>query len=183
MRPAVFLDRDGTINVDHGYVHRIADVQLIEGAAEAIAALNRAGFLVIVVTNQSGVARGLYTQEDVERVHAHLRVLLEAGGGHVDAFYYCPYHPEGQGAYRQDSPLRKPAIGMFELARRDFELDAERSWMVGDKLEDMLFAERAGLQGILVKTGEGARVLKHHSIPPRVFVADSIVQAVDRIVG
>ncbi len=156
-RPAVFLDRDGTINVDHGYVHRVEDLELIEGAAEAIAALNRAGKLVLVVTNQSGVARGLYTEVDVARFHEAMSEALAGEGAHVDAFYHCPNHPtEGIGRYRIDSRDRKPGTGMFDRARADFAIDVAASWMVGDKLDDMRFAKAAGLKALLVETGKGA---------------------------
>lgn len=182
MRPAVFLDRDGTINVDHGFVHRPEDLELIEGAAQSIARLNRADFHVIVVTNQSGVARGLFTETDVERFHLEIEARLRAAGGHIDRWYYCPFHPtDGIGAYRCESRLRKPDIGMFERACGDFDIDVTRSWMIGDKLEDMVFARRCGLRGVLVKTGHGARVLQEHREPAWFSVADSIVHAVASI--
>lgn len=159
-RPAVFLDRDGTLNVDRGYTHRVEDLELAPGAAEAIARLNRADFLVIVVTNQSGVGRGYYDETAVARFHAAIEARLAKAGAHIDAFYFCPFHPHAAVArYRRASPLRKPDTGMFDLARADFPIDVARSWMIGDKLDDMHFARQAGLRGILVPTvGEGAPV-------------------------
>jgi D-glycero-D-manno-heptose 1,7-bisphosphate phosphatase len=179
-RPAVFLDRDGTINVDSGYVWRARDLELCPGAAEGIARLNDAGHLVIVVTNQSGVARGYFSEDDVTAFHRVLSDTLNAHGAHVDAFYYAPFHPsEGKGRYRCESRLRKPDIGMFELAMHDFAIDVERSWMVGDHLHDMEFARRAGLRAILVGS-----VPRHPSEgePPFAWARD-LASATGRILG
>ena len=153
-RPAVFLDRDGTINVDHGYVHTPEAFEFLDGAPEAITELNRAGYLVLLVTNQSGVARGLYTEADVQRVHDHMMQQLTQRGARLDAIYYCPDHPQGIGEYRRPSRCRKPDIGMFEAASRDFRLATSQSWMVGDKLSDIHFGLNAGLRPILVLSGQ-----------------------------
>jgi len=154
----VFLDRDGTINEDFGFVHRPEDLVLLPGALEALATLKRAGFLLIVVTNQSGVARGHFSEADVARFHAHMNAVLTAGGAAIDAFYYCPYLPEAAvKAYRQASTQRKPDIGMFHAACRDFPIDVAASYMIGDRLSDVQFAARARLRAILVRTGQGAR--------------------------
>ena len=167
MKPAVFLDRDGTINVDSGYVHQLDELVFIEGAQKAVRRINEAGYLAIVVTNQSGVARGYYLEESVMRFHQHMSELLEAEGAHIDAYYYCP-HLEG--------PLRKPATGMFELAMQSFDIDVARSWMIGDKASDMGFARAAGLSPILVRTGKAESDEGAH-------VCDSIVEAVEHILG
>lgn len=184
MKPAVFLDRDGTLIVDRGYVHRVEDLAFIDGAVDAIAALNRQGWLVIVVTNQSGVARGYYSETDVERFHRAMRAELAKAGARVDAFYHCPYHPTaGLGRYRRDSPMRKPATGMFVRACDDYAIDVEASWMVGDKLDDMRFARAAGLRGILVQTGQGSDEVGTFDQPPWFATAESIVDACRNITG
>ncbi len=151
-RPAVFLDRDGTINVEVNYLHRVADFKLIEGVAEAIARLNGAGLPVIVVTNQAGIARGLYDEAALERLHIHLQEELARHAAHVDAFYYCPHHPDFTGA----CPCRKPAPGMLLDAARDHHIDLRRSWLVGDAAGDLHAGRAAGCRTILVRTGYGA---------------------------
>jgi D-glycero-D-manno-heptose 1,7-bisphosphate phosphatase len=151
LRPAAFLDRDGVINVDHGYVFRPDDLQFTPTAAKAIKMLNKADYRVIVVSNQSGVARGLYGSEDVERFHAHMQALLAAEGARIDAFYYCPYHPEGSVApYDCDHEDRKPGPGMLLRAMREWPIRREGSFMIGDKQSDVDAAERAGIPGLLV---------------------------------
>lgn len=155
----VFLDRDGTMNTEVNYLHRPEDLVLIPGTAEAVRLFNEAGFAVIVVTNQAGVARGYYTEEDVEKLHQYLNTLLGQSGAHVDAFYYCPHHPEhGIGKYKMDCRCRKPGTGMFEAAERDLAggIDRENSWMIGDKLCDTEAGHNYGIRSILVGTGYGA---------------------------
>lgn len=149
-RPAVFLDRDGTLVRDDGYVHAIADLEILAHVAAGLSALKRAGFLLIVVTNQSGVARGLYAEADVVRFHAELNARL-GPAAEIDAFYFCPFHPEAVlPQYRQASRLRKPDIGMFHEACRDFAIAVERSYMIGDRKSDAEFGARAGLHPILI---------------------------------
>jgi D-glycero-D-manno-heptose 1,7-bisphosphate phosphatase len=148
-RPAAFLDRDGVLNVDHGYVHRLEQLDLIPGAAEAVRLLNQAGFLTIVVTNQSGVARGLYGEDDVKRFNDEVRRRLAAAGARIDAFYYCPHHPQGSIAgYALVCDCRKPKPGLLEQAARDFAIDRARSFMIGDKDDDREAAAAFGIRGI-----------------------------------
>lgn len=155
-RPALFLDRDGVLNEDPGYVHRWEDFRWIPGAREAVAAFNRAGWWVFVVTNQSGVGRGYYAEDDVVALHAKMAEELEAAGAHIDAFYYCPHHPEAAvEAYRHpDPPDRKPNPGMILRALREHPVDVARSLMVGDKQADMEAARRAGVRGRLFEGGD-----------------------------
>ena len=157
----VFLDRDGTMNVEVNYLHRPEDLILIDGTAEAVRMLNEAGYRVIVVTNQAGVARGYYTEEDVMQLHAYMNELLGKEGAHVDAFYYCPHHPEhGIGKYKMACHCRKPETGMFEQAERDIPggINKEHSYMIGDKLLDTKAGRNYGVTGILVGTGYGAKI-------------------------
>ena len=163
MRKAVFLDRDGTINEEVHYLHKPEDLRLLPGAAEAIRRLKEAGFVTVVVTNQAGVARGYYTCEDVEALHRYLNQELEKTGGHIDAFYYCPHHPvHGIGVYRKVCRCRKPGIGMYEMAERDFAVDKAHSYMIGDKRLDIEAGHNYGVESILVGTGYG-RELKREA--------------------
>lgn len=155
MNPAVIFDRDGTLNVDHGYVHRPADLTFTPGAPAAIAALNRRGILAIVTTNQSGVARGYYGEDAVVRFHAHMQEALAAHGARIDAFYYCPYHEDGvMPAYRiADHPDRKPNPGMIVRAMREWAIDPARALLIGDREIDIAAARAAGIRGALYEGG------------------------------
>ena len=148
---AVFLDRDGTIVEDSGYLHEPDKVKLLPGAAEAIHRLNAAGILVVVVTNQSGIARGMYGVADYEAVQQQLGALLTAHGARLDASYYCPHHPRFTGA----CDCRKPGVKLFNDARQALGIDFTRSWWVGDRLSDVEPARELGGRAILVATGEG----------------------------
>lgn len=154
-RRAVFFDRDGVLNVDHGYVGCIAQFEWVEGARAAVARLNGLGFLVFVVTNQSGVARGYYTEEDVQALHAHMALDLAEQGARIDAFHYCPFLPGAPvKRYDRESPLRKPGPGMLlELIAR-FGVSRDGSFMIGDKESDMVAARGAGLAGLLFEGGD-----------------------------
>jgi D-glycero-D-manno-heptose 1,7-bisphosphate phosphatase len=167
-RPALFLDRDGVLNEDQGYVHRWEDFRWIAGAREAVAAFNGAGWLVIVVTNQSGVGRGYYTEEDMHALHARMSEDLKAVGGHIDAFYFAPQHPEAaDDAYRHpDPPDRKPNPGMILRALSEWPIDRERSVLVGDKPSDLEAALRAGIRGVLFEGGDLAEFLKNEALLP-----------------
>ena len=150
-RPGVLLDRDGVIMVDSGYVGHPDRVILIDGAAAAIARFNQANLPVVVVTNQSGVARGYFEITDVERVHRRLADLLAAHGARIDRFYFCPYYVDGTvPQFARHSWDRKPAPGMALAAAADFDLDLRRSWVVGDSDGDMQLAQAIGAVGIYV---------------------------------
>ncbi len=150
-KAAVFLDRDGTIIEDPGYLSDPDLVRLLPGAAEAIARLNRAGRPVIVVTNQSGIARGLFTREQYLATERRLDTLLQERGAHLDAHYYCPHHPDLTGP----CSCRKPGTQLFVRAAEELGLDLEASWWVGDRVRDVLPAETLGGRGLLVRTGAG----------------------------
>lgn len=150
-RPGILLDRDGTIIVDHGHVGSIDRVEFIEGSPKAIAEFNRAGIPVAVVTNQAGVARGLYGIDDVARVHQYIAECLAEYGAHIDLFVYCPYHPEGVvEAFARTSEDRKPRPGMAKAAAAALNLDLTASWVVGDRPEDIGLAEAVGASAIYV---------------------------------
>jgi histidinol-phosphate phosphatase family protein len=145
----LLLDRDGTIIVDHGYVGSVDRVEFIEGAAEAIALFNAAEVPVAVVTNQSGVARGLYGIEDVTNVHRHIAKRLADHGAWIDAFFFCPYHPDGLvSAFARTSDDRKPGPGMAHAAQAALNLDLSASWVVGDRPEDVGLAQAIGARAI-----------------------------------
>jgi D-glycero-D-manno-heptose 1,7-bisphosphate phosphatase len=167
-RPALFLDRDGVLNEDHGYVSRWEDFRWIPGAREAVAAFNRAGWLVIVVTNQSGVGRGYYTEDAMHALHARMVEDLAEVGGRIDAFYHAPQHPEAPvEAYRHpDPPLRKPNPGMILKALADWPIDREASLLVGDKPSDLEAALRAGIRGVLFEGGDLSEFLKNEALLP-----------------
>jgi len=148
---AVFLDRDGTIVEDPGFLHEPEKVTLLPGAAEAIRRLNEAGYRVVMVTNQSGIARGRYTVADYEAVQRRLGELLAAKGARIDAAYFCPHHPLLSGPCE----CRKPGLKLFRDAQAAFDIDFSRSWWVGDRLSDVQPARLLGGEGILVATGEG----------------------------
>lgn len=148
-RPAVFLDRDGVLNVDHGYVHKPDRLEWIAGAPQAVRLLNEAGYYVFVITNQSGVARGYYDEAAVKRFHAHMQERLLAQGAHIDAFYYCPHHPEGTiKELAVQCRCRKPGTGMLEQAAREWPIDPGRSFLIGDKDDDMAAAAAFNIRGI-----------------------------------
>jgi histidinol-phosphate phosphatase family protein len=148
-RPGILLDRDGTIIVDHGYVGSVDRVEFIDGAPGAIARFNRAGIPVAVVTNQAGVARGLYGLDDVAAVHRHIADRLAGHGAHVDLFLFCPYHPDGVvEGFARTSEDRKPAPGMAKAAAAALNLDLTASWVVGDRLEDVGLAQAVGASAV-----------------------------------
>jgi D,D-heptose 1,7-bisphosphate phosphatase len=154
MRPALLLDRDGTLNVDRGWVHRPDDFCWIEGAREAIRWANDRGILVLVITNQAGIARGYFTETDFHAFTAWIDQELAACGAHIDRTYYCPHHPtEGNGEYRRQCHCRKPAPGLIERARAEWHFDAARSVMIGDADHDMKAAVAAGIRAVRFSGG------------------------------
>ena len=180
MKPAVFLDRDGTIIEDVGYLHDLDRIAFYPFAVDAIRGLNRAGLAVVVITNQSGVARGIITEALVDETHARLTATLAAGGARVDAYYYCPHHPAGTVAeYASACGCRKPASGLIDRAARDLGLDPVRSFVVGDKWIDVGVARAVGARGVLVRTGSGAweEAHKRPSDPDADAIVDNLAAA------
>lgn len=152
-KPALFLDRDGVINVDHGYVINKHDFHFIDGIFELVGEANRLGYLVVVITNQAGIGRGYYSESDFNDLTEWMRDQFSLRNTHIDAVYYCPYHPEhGVGEYRKDSLFRKPGPGMLLQAEEALEIDLSRSLLVGDKDSDIQAGLAAGV-GTLIRMG------------------------------
>ena len=148
-RAAAFLDRDGVLNVDLGYVHRPEQLEWIAGAPESVRLLNEAGYYVFVITNQSGVARGFFDEAAVKSFHAHMQKGLAEQGAHVDAFYYCPHHPQGTvKQFTMACGCRKPRTGLLEQAAREWPIDKSTSFFIGDKDHDMAAAAAFNIRGI-----------------------------------
>ena len=155
-RPAVFIDRDGTISEEVGYINHPSRFRLFPYAASAIKLLNERGWLAVIVTNQAGVARGYFSETMIQTVHDNLQQSLRDGGARVDAIYYCAHHPSvGDPPYRQDCDCRKPKPGLVNRAARDLDIALEQSWMVGDRYSDIELARNAGVHAALVLSGYG----------------------------
>jgi D,D-heptose 1,7-bisphosphate phosphatase len=153
---AVFIDRDGTLLEEAGYLDRLERLVCFPFAVDAVRLLNRAGFAVVVITNQSGIGRGMYQEEFVKLAHDVISQRMAEGGARIDAYYYCPHHPAAEiEQYRRTCDCRKPAPGMLRRAAADLGLDLERSYTIGDKWTDVQVAEAVGAHGILVRTGYG----------------------------
>jgi D-glycero-D-manno-heptose 1,7-bisphosphate phosphatase len=174
---AIFLDRDGTLNVEVDAVLTPDHLRLIDGAGAAVRRINRAGYLAILITNQAVVARGDCGAEDLRRVHEQLRLLLARDGGRLDAVYYCPHHPDFTGA----CGCRKPAPGMILQAQSDFNIDLPNSWVVGDSAKDIRLARNAGAHAALVRTGKAGADAGPDDRPDGIF--DSLGDAVSFITG
>lgn len=182
-RPAVFLDRDGTLTREADYLRSVAGLRLLPGATEAVRRLRAAGFAVVLITNQSGIARGLYTEADLDLIHRELQRRLARRGTTLDAIYYCPHHPEvGKPPYRRRCPCRKPAPGMLTRAIRDLDLDAVRSFCVGDSARDVAAGQRVGARTVLVRTGYGRRTEAEAEAKPD-HVARDLPEAVTWILA
>jgi D-glycero-D-manno-heptose 1,7-bisphosphate phosphatase len=185
LRPAVFLDRDGVLNIEAGYIHHVEDLHLVPGAAQAVRQLNEQGLFCCLVSNQSGPARDYYPKSHVEALHDRLcRLLWEQAEAKLDALYFCPdlSPPEGGlvAEFTRWTTWRKPNTGMLVAAAWEHDLDISRSFMVGDKATDVDLAHNAGCTGILVQTGYGDRVLQgdyqHHTQPD--YIAEDLPHAV-----
>jgi len=162
MRRAVFIDRDGTISEEVGYINHPSRFHVFPYAAAAIKQLNDAGWLAIVVTNQAGVARGYFSEDMIQTVHAEMTKELEDGGARLDAVYYCAHHPSvGEPPYRFDCDCRKPKPGLIAHAARDFNIDLAESWMVGDRYSDVELARNAGVKSMFVLSGYGRGEWEH----------------------
>lgn len=186
-KPAVFIDRDGTISEEVGYVNHVSRYRVFPFAAEAVRALNEAGWLAVLVTNQAGVARGYFEEEMIGRVHGVLAAELEKGGARLDAVYYCPHHPSvGEPPYRFDCDCRKPRPGLIRRAAAELNIDLARSWMVGDRYSDTELARNAGVRAAFVLTGYGRGEHEHQSRAWKHrpdLVAENLLEAVRKIIS
>ncbi len=186
-RPVVYLDRDGTLNVEDGYIRQLERLVLIPGAAQAVRRLNEAGVAAVLITNQSGAARGYYPESHILDLNNRLVGLLEKDGAHLDAVYYCPHLPDGTVAeFTSNCKCRKPEIGLVERACMDDQsLDKNRSYVVGDKSTDVELAHNIGGKGVLVRTGYGEQVLDgtyQWPVKPD-YIASEITEAIDWILA
>lgn len=184
-RPAVFLDRDGTINEQMGYINHMSRFVLLPGVARAIKLLNDHNIPVVVVTNQSGLARGYFPRELLDEVHAKMITMLSEMGASLDGIYICPHHPEAkEDAYRLDCTCRKPKTGLLEQAADDLNLSLENSYMVGDRWSDLKCADRVGCSSVLVLTGYGRGDRKYigpgQEVQPQ-YIAENLVDAANWI--
>jgi D-glycero-D-manno-heptose 1,7-bisphosphate phosphatase len=184
---AVFIDRDGTISEEVGYINHPSRFRLFPYAATAIRSLNDHGWLAIVITNQAGVARGYFSEDMIQTVHAEMTNELARRGARIDAVYYCAHHPSvGELPYRFDCDCRKPKPGLITRATRDFNIDLARSWMVGDRYSDVELARNAGLQSMFVMSGYGRGEWEHQRASwteQPDLVAEDLLEAVTRIVA
>jgi D-glycero-D-manno-heptose 1,7-bisphosphate phosphatase len=185
-RPALFMDRDGTISEEVGYVNHPARFRLFPYTAEAIKLLNENGWLAIVVTNQAGVARGYFSEDVIIQIHEQVQRDLQNASAKLDAIYYCAHHPSvGEPPYRLDCDCRKPRTGLIDRAAADFQIDLGRSWMVGDRYGDLELARNAGLHSAFVLSGYGRGEWEFQrgswAFEPE-LVAEDLLEAVKRIV-
>jgi D-glycero-D-manno-heptose 1,7-bisphosphate phosphatase len=186
-RPAIFLDRDGTLSHEVGYVNHLSRFRLLPYAVDAVRAINRSGRLAVLVTNQAGVARGYFPEGLIHEVHAHLTAAMESGGARLDGIYTCVHHPTaGTAPYRRDCDCRKPRPGLLRQAESELHADLARSWVIGDRRGDLELAWAAGARAALVKTGYGRGELAWHGAEWRRapdLVAEHVLEAVERIVA
>ncbi len=186
-RPAVFLDRDGTINEQMGYINHLSRFVFLPGVPEAVGLLNKNNFLAIIVSNQSGVARGYFPIDLVHEVHKFLKASLKERGAVIDGIFFCPHHPRGVVTeYGHACDCRKPETGLIDMACESFDIDLSNSYVVGDRHIDIELAHRSNLDGIMVKTGYGLGEVEHilpkKSIKP-IHIASDLLDAVRWIVG
>ena len=187
LRPAVFMDRDGTLSHEVGYVNHPGRFRPYPWTVDAIRAINRAGWLAVVVTNQAGVARGYFPESVFEAVKQQLLDALEAGGARLDGFYACLHHPTvGKPPYRVNCECRKPRPGMLRRAQAELRVDLAASWVIGDRHSDLQLAWSVGARGALVKTGYGLGELTYLAPSwsrPADLVAENLLEAVETILG
>ena len=186
-RKAIFIDRDGTLSEEVGYVNHLSRFRLFPFAVDAIRLINRSPLLAVLVTNQAGVARGYFEESMVEAVHGEVARAMEAGGARLDGVYYCPHHPSvGEPPYRFDCDCRKPRPGLIKRAAEELDIDLRQSWMVGDRYSDTELARNAGTRAALVLTGYGRGEYEHqsHAWQHRPdLVAEHVLEAVERILS
>ena len=186
-RPAIFIDRDGTINEQMGYINHLSRFNILPGVPEAIKGLNENNYLVIVVTNQSGIARGYFPIELLDEIHTYMKDSLKKEGAHVDAVFFCPHYPGSKlKEFAIECDCRKPHTGMIKQALDKFDIDLTQSYMIGDHYTDLEFASNSNIKSIMVKTGYGLGevdyILPEFPYKP-VYVADDLLDAVKWILN
>lgn len=184
-RIGVFMDRDGTVSKEIGYVNHPARYELLPRTAAAIRKLNQAGIKALLTTNQAGVARGYFKEDMIWKVHDKLERLLKEKDAYLDSIYYCPHHPDvGEGKYRQDCDCRKPKPGLLIQGKEEFDLDLTKSYMIGDKISDVEVGQEVGAKGVLVLTGYGLGAYEYEreqwNVEPD-YIAKDLLDAVNWI--
>jgi D-glycero-D-manno-heptose 1,7-bisphosphate phosphatase len=187
VKPAIFIDRDGTLSEEVGYINHLSRFRILPFAVDAVRLINRSPYLAVLVTNQAGVARGYFPESLIADVHRVVTDRLADGGARLDGIFYCPHHPSaGEAPYRQDCLCRKPKPGLLHDAAAQLGIDLTRSWVVGDRYPDMQVAWAVGARGVLVRTGYGAGELMYNAArwPRRPeLVVEHLLEAVEHIVG
>jgi len=182
MNKALLLDRDGTINVDTGYTHKLEDLKFEDRAIEALKLAQRSSYKLIIVTGQSGIARGIYTERDYHRFMEDMYTELVQHGIKIDGEYFCPHHPEeGIGDYRVDCDCRKPKTGLLKKAVKDHKINLSQSWVIGDKTDDIEMGRRAGCKTLLVRTGKAGKD-RHFKVTPT-HIAKNLLEGVEYILS
>ena len=186
-RPAIFMDRDGTLSEEVGYINHLSRFRLFPWSVDAVRLVNRSRYLAVLVTNQAGVARGYFPESMIHEVHGVVAAAMARGGARLDGVYFCPHHPEvGEAPYRLDCDCRKPRPGLLRQAAQDLDIDLASSWVIGDRPGDLELAWAVGARAAMVKTGYGLGELEHHSgawkRPPD-LVAEHLLDAVARILA
>ncbi|WP_457627662.1 D-glycero-beta-D-manno-heptose 1,7-bisphosphate 7-phosphatase [Persephonella sp.] len=177
---AVFLDRDGVINEDYGYVHRIEDFHIYPEVFPALRMLQDAGYRLLIVTNQSGIAVGYYTEEDFKKVTGYMLEIFKKEGIYIDKVYYCPHHPEGIiPEYTMKCDCRKPASGMIRQGIKEFNIDPASSFLIGDKENDIRAAHKEGIKAALVKTGQGMKYVDNTEAD---YIGENILDVVENFI-
>jgi D-glycero-D-manno-heptose 1,7-bisphosphate phosphatase len=186
---AIFIDRDGTLNEEVGYITEMAQFRLFDYAAESIRMINDAGWRAVIITNQAGIARGHYSEEFLCQLHTQMESALLEQGARLDAIYYCPHHPDyGEPPYRQDCDCRKPRPGMIEKAAKEFSLDLKECYFIGDRMSDVETGHSAGARSVMVMTGYGQQEYREDNSDGRVdrtrradHVCENLLEAVSWI--
>lgn len=185
MNKAVFLDRDGTINVEKHYLYKIEDFEFLPGVIEGLKMLQDAGYILVIITNQSGIARGYYTEDDFYKLNDWMLNELEKEGIEISGVYYCPHLPDARiERYRKTCDCRKPALGMFKKAKDELNIDIDSSFAIGDKIRDLSICETTGCKGILINNNEDKRIIDgvERGKSRHIIYADNLKKAAKRIV-
>ena len=186
MNKAIFLDRDGTINVEKHYLYKIEDFEFLPGVIEALKKLQEAGYLLIIITNQSGIGRGYYSEKDFEKINNWMIANLKDQGVTISAVYYCPHLPDAIiPQYRKQCNCRKPQLGLFKKAIKDFNIDLGQSYAIGDKIRDCAISEHSSCKGFLIGNNEKPEIVKDLKLGRKcnIFYANDLLTCASQIIG